>query len=525
MQVMNTIPISNTGLLPALVNDYLAANPKVAHLYKYQPNIDSFKQIIADKQRDVTDRVLLADVLQTQYADIETSDFVTQNILSINRENTFTVVAAHQPALFLGPLFTIYKIAATVNLANQLKQQYPEYNFVPVFWMGSEDHDIDELNNTNVNGKKLQWADGASGAVGRLNSDLIQPLIDELKSAAGENDAVKLIEDGVAKHSTIGKFTQYLINALFKHHGLVVIDQDDERLKRRLIEVLIDEAMYSRANEVLADNIQFLEENYKAQATPRDINIFYLGDGYRERIVFDAEKQQYFVNNKALFFTRTELINEISNYPENFSPNVFFRPLYQEILLPNLAFVGGAGELSYWLELKPLFEYYKVNYPALIMRSMAAIVPPSVNNKLDKLGLAVADFFGDIEQLIKDFVVRNTGSSTSLAEQKEKVQLLYDEISAQAEMVDPTLVQSVAAEKQKALTALDNLEGKMIKAEKRKQETAVNQIRSIHGVLFPNGMLQERTENFIPYYTPSFIDECVANLNPLENKFTVFLNN
>lgn len=524
MTLLQAIPIADTGMLPALVKDYLSRDEKVRSLYNYYPEIESFKQIIADKKKDNTNRELLVEVLRKQYANITTSSYVAEHITSLLNPDTFTITAAHQPVLFTGPLFNIYKISSAINLAKQLKQAYPQYTFVPVFWMGSEDHDIDELNNATINGKSYQWAEGTSGAVGRIDCKVVEAAFAELKLAVGENDAVKIIEEGLVKYNTIGKLTQYIINEVFKEHGLVVINQDDTILKQSLSEVIIDEVLYSRAVSVLTPTLQWLEENYRVQAKPREINFFYLGEGYRERVVYNAEKGSYSINKQNVEFTKSELVNEISNYPENFSPNVFFRPLYQEMVLPNVAFIGGAGELSYWLELKPLFDYYKVNFPALVMRSMAAILQPSAYNKLQKLNLQFADFFNDVELLVNEYVKQQTGSATSLDEQKLQLEEMYNAIAAKAEAVDVTLVQSVAAEKQKALTTLDNISGKMHKAEKRKQETAINQIRSIHAALLPNGGLQERTENFVSFYSPAFIQECVQTLDPLKQQFYFLLN-
>lgn len=523
MTLLQSVNIAETGFLPSLVKDYLAGDEKVKSLYTYYPEIASFKQIIADKQKDKINRDLLVSVLRTQYAELANHDFVSNNITSLLSDNTFTITAAHQPILFTGPLFSVYKISSAINLANQLKATYPEYNFVPVFWMGSEDHDMDELNNTTVNGVRYQWQE-ASGPVGRIDSKVIAASLSELKAALGENDAVRIIEEALLKCNTIGKLTQYIINEVFKQHGLVVINQDDTALKSLFKPVIADEVFNNRAVNVLAENITYLEEHYKVQAKPREINFFYLGEGYRERIVWDEANERYAVNNKKLSFSKAQLEAEINDHPENFSPNVFFRPLYQEMVLPNLAFVGGAGELSYWLELKPLFEYYKVNYPSLVMRSMAAIVQPAANNKLQKLNLKFVDFFKDVEQLVNEYIKQNTGSATSLDEQKQQVQLMFDAITKKAEAVDVTLVQSVAAEKQKALTVLDNIAGKMLKAEKRKQETSVNQIRSVHAALLPNGSLQERVENFIPFYSTAFIETCVHTLDPLKQQFYFFLN-
>lgn len=524
MTLRESINISQTGFLPPLVKDYLGRDENVKQLYSYYPELENFKHAIANKQTNNINREALVAVLRKQYEKLHASDFVNEHIAALLSPNTFTITAAHQPVLFTGPLFNIYKISSAINLAKQLKAAYPDFNFVPVFWMGSEDHDMDELNNTTVSGKRYEWSAGTSGAVGRLNTSILQQALEEVKSAIGESIAIRIIEEATAKCDNIAQFTQYVINEVFKPHGLVVINQDDATLKALFKSVIADEVFNNRATQILADNIAYIEQHYKVQAKPRDINFFHLGEQYRERVIWDEAKASYVVNNQPISFTKQELQREIELHPEHFSPNVFFRPLYQEMVLPNIAFVGGAGELSYWLELKPLFEHYKVSFPVLVMRSMAAIVAPSAITKLQKLDMQLPQFFKDVDLLVNEYVKEQAGSATSLSEQRAQVENMYEAISKKAEAVDTTLVQSVAAEKQKALTVLDNLEGKMLKAEKRKQETSVNQIRTVHGSLFPNGSLQERVENFIPFYTPTFIEQCVETFNPLKQQFYIFVN-
>lgn len=520
MNLISSLPLLQTGILPPLVYDYLAGKESVRYLYNYTPDILSFKNAIEDKAKDKTNRRLLVEVLKKQYADIPTSPYTETNIQALLDENTFTVTAAHQPCLFMGPLYNIYKISGAVNLAKQLKQHYPAYNFVPVFWMGSEDHDMEELNHTYVNGKPVEWSEKVSGAVGRIPSEVVKSAIASLRESGFTSGLLDVLEKGINTYKTFGGLTQYFVNELFKEHGLVVLNQDDKAFKTVLAEVITDEVFNSRAESVLKDNLQFLEANYKVQAQPREINFFHLGEGYRERIVKQGDG--YAVNNTDVKFTAEELTTLIKEQPESFSPNVMFRPLYQEMLLPNLAFVGGSGELSYWLELKPLFEYYKVNFPALIMRNSATIAGGAVLNKLQKLQMNATDFFGDIEELVKDYVRRNSTAETSLEAEKALLEKLFETIVAKAETVDPTLKQSAAGELQKALNALANLEGKMLKAEKRNQETGVNQLRSVHASLFPEGTLQERRENFMPYYTAEFINTMVETLNPLDGEFKVF---
>lgn len=510
MQLLASIPLTELSLLPALINDYIQKHNTVKTLYQHYTSIESFKDVIAAKKNQPINRVQLASVLTEQYTLLPKSNLVAANISALSSENTFTVTAAHQPCLFLGPLYNIYKICHVIKLAQQLSQQYPEYKFVPVFWLGTEDHDIEELSHAFINGEKFVWENPGTGASGKWSTSSLAQLQKEGNWNTGNVAIDEILQRALSSCSTFGGFTQYIIHELFKNYGLVVLDQNHQQLKKQFAAVMADEIFNQRAQQILQSTVNFLEQHYKAQAKPRDINFFYLNDNSRERILFDSSTHSYTVNNTPLRFTKEELANQIANHPECFSPNVILRPLYQEMVLPNLAFVGGAGELSYWLELKPLFDYYEVPYPVQVLRSSATILTTTAKRRADKTGLSITEFFSPLDTLIKTYIQQNTPADLLLEEEKERLATLFNVVIAKAEAADVTLKNSAAAEKQKALSAIDNIASKMLKAEKRKQETALQQIQSVHETVWPGGVLQERRENFIPFYNeeliPSLID-------------------
>jgi bacillithiol biosynthesis cysteine-adding enzyme BshC len=524
-EIIQEIPLQTIPGFSKLVGQYLLGNPELKHLYKYDFNIDAFEQVIADKSKDDTDRELLVRVLKKQYADVTMSERTMQNIELLNYSNTFTITAAHQPCVLLGPVFNIYKIASTINLANQLKVKYPDHNFVPIFWMGSEDHDFEELGTTYIYGKKITWpaSEGEAGAYGRRKTQSLYPVLEEALAVAGEaaRPLIDKLRGAIERFPTFGPYTRYLINELFGETGLVVIDQDDADLKLHFSSVILDELKNSSAIKAMDSTMKWLESNYSVQATPRDINLFYLGDNSRERIIRTADG--YEVNNTGLRFPPGVLEEIVTNKPEVFSPNVILRPLYQELILPNLAFIGGAAEVSYWMELKAVFEQHKINYPMLIMRSSMTMINSGIEKKMNKLGLSATDFFGSVDQLINSFVKSKLSDDIQFDEEKKTIAAMFDSFVEKAEKVDPTLKAAVLAEKQKQLTALDAIEGKIIKAEKRKQEESVNQIKALSQIFSPNQSWQERTENFIPFYLrdSNFINETIKSADPFRKSMLI----
>jgi bacillithiol synthase len=525
MSLTSEIPLRSIPGFNKMVSEYLIGNEALRHLYRYEFNIDAFGQVIADKSKDNTDRELLVSVLKRQYDGISMSGLTAANIELLLSPNTYTVTAAHQPCVLLGPAFNIYKIASAVNLASQLKAQYPAYNFVPVFWMGSEDHDFEELGSTYIYGKKIEWpaAEGEGGAYGRRQLAGFDKVLDEALAITGEagKTIIEKLRAGLVKFETFGPYTRYLVNELFADTGLVVIDQDDAALKTRFAPVIKDEILHSSAFRASAEAVRWLQENYSVQATPREINLFYLSENSRERIIKTSDG--YEVNNTALKFTEAALLAEVAEHPERFSPNVILRPVYQELILPNLAFIGGAGELSYWMELKGVFDYHKVNFPVLVMRSSMTMINAGIEKKMSKLGISAVDLFGNPDQFINSYIKAKLSDDIQFEAEKNAMAMLFDSFEEKAEKVDPTLKAAVLAEKQKQLNALDALEGRIVKAEKRKQEDTVNQIKALFQTFVPQSSWQERIENFIPFYLkdPDFVKNAVELADPFQRAMLI----
>jgi bacillithiol biosynthesis cysteine-adding enzyme BshC len=518
MSIVSTIPFQTIPGFSRLVSDYISGNPALRHLYKYDFNIESFAQVMADKAKDNTDRALLVSVLRKQYNNVAASDKTKLNIESLLSEKTFTITAAHQPCVLLGPVFNIYKISATINLALQLKAKYPDNNFVPVFWMGSEDHDFDELGHTYIYGKKVEWpaAPGETGAFGRRKLDTFVNVLNEAELILGESGKplIEKLRAGLDKFTRFGEYTRYVINELFADTGLVVIDQDDAELKKKFAPIIANELGTSSAIRAMQSNLKWLSENYSVQAQPREINFFLLGENFRERII--RQGNEYLVNNSEIRFNNELPPSFGWPFPEAFSPNVILRPVYQELVLPNLAFIGGAGEVSYWLELKPVFDHHKVNYPMIVMRTSITVLNNASLRKLEKLGLSTLDFFGNIDQVISNFVKSKLSADMQFDTETKSLEALFDSIAGKAETVDPTLKGTVLAEKQKQLNALEALEGRILKAEKRKQEDSINQIKALQQIIAPDNSWQERIENFIPFYLkdPNYIQHIVDIADP-----------
>jgi bacillithiol biosynthesis cysteine-adding enzyme BshC len=526
MNKITSLPLVETGLLSNLIIDYLNQNPAVKDLYTHFPTIEGFKvQIDKRKNFNQEKRDMLVSVLQSQNEILKLSDKTNFNILQLKKVNTFTVTTGHQLNLFTGPLYVIYKLLTTINLAEELQNKFPENHFVPVYWMATEDHDFAEINHFWVHHQKLEWNKKDGGAVGKLSTEGLNDVFQQLKSLINHqpnaNYIFDLFEKSYLKHHNLADANRYLINELFGKYGLVILDGNDIRLKSQFKIFLADELLQNICfNEVEKRYIE-IAKKYKVQVNPREINLFYLMNGERQRIIF--EDHQFKIQNTSKVFSRDEIITELTNFPEKFSPNVLMRPLYQEVVLPNLCYIGGAGELAYWLQLKSYFDSQKVHFPILLHRNSALILNKKQQNQLKKLNLSIDDLLMPLPKLINKKVKEISNITIDFSKEREYLNSMFLNFETIAANTDKSFIGAVKAQYQKQLNGLNNLEKRLLKAEKRKHQEYINQLTAFHDELFPNGILQERINNILEYLiaNENIIDDLHKLLNPLSNSIDI----
>jgi len=521
------LPYSETNYYSGLVIDYINENEKLRPFYKRPVSVKGIEEAIQARKKFPQQRNVLVEELRAQYNGLPQSQALENNFQLLMSENTFTITTAHQPNIFTGPLYFIYKILHTVKLASFLKQQLPACNFVPVYYMGSEDADLDELGNINIDGVNYKWNTDQTGAVGRMKVDeqflqLIATMKGQLGVLPHGNELIDLFSDAYTKGKTIQQATLELVNQLFGAYGLVVLIPDNARLKKLFNPVIKKELTEEFSNKAVASTIAALERHYKVQAAGRELNLFYLKDNKRERI--EKENSLYKIKALNLSFTEAQILNELENYPERFSPNVILRGAFQETILPNIAFIGGGGELAYWLELKNVFEAVDIPYPMLLLRNSFLVIEEKWSAAIKELGLSVSDLFLSSHEIMNRIVAARSSRQFVLNGELKNAEALYTEIASIAGSVDQTLNQHVAALKTRAIKHLQELEKKMLRAEKRKFEAEQRHLQKIKNALFPNNNLQERTENFSLLYSKfgdQFIQQILDHSNALEQQFAI----
>lgn len=529
MKVFKT-PFQKTGFFSKMITDYLDNTANLQPYFGNFPDLTGFKKQIDTKSKSFSDtaRKTLVTSLKAQYASVALGEKSHNNIASLAADNTFTVTTGHQLNLFTGPLYFLYKIISTINLCEELKHNFPDKNFVPIYWMATEDHDFEEIKFFNFKGKKFQWNSQQTGSVGRFNTDGLSEVLSVFENYLGTSKNAEflkqLFEQAYVKHTNLAAATRYIANELFGIYGLVVVDGDDAALKGEFVPYVLQELDCQTSYAQVSSTVSTLEKTYKVQVNPREINLFYLTDSFRERILL--ENGIYTVNNTDISWNREDLMAHVKSFPERFSPNVIMRPLYQEVILPNLGYVGGGGELAYWFELKAYFKKVSIPFPILVLRNSAQVLSQKQLHKTQKLHINLEELFLEQTDLVKKKIKELSEVSIDFTEQKKLLSAQFSALREVAKKTDVSFVGAVNAQEVKQNKGLENLEKRLLRAEKRKHKEVVDRIIALQNDVLPNQGLEERQRNLSEYYLeygPSFISVLKENLHPLDFQFMTLI--
>jgi bacillithiol biosynthesis cysteine-adding enzyme BshC len=435
------VPIQDTFFNSAFIQDYLESG-KISERFHYPLNEKGIQDCInhrkefSQKKRDV-----LYESLKLQYSDFKDDELAMQNIEKLKNSNCFTVTTGQQIHVGLGPLYVAYKTLDTINTAIKLKKKYPEYDFVPIFWMATEDHDLEEIKEVKFYSHSFKWETTQHGAVGRMKCDGISNIFEQIKEMNPDAEQLQFIEKCINAYSNSDNLAdafRKIIHSVFPNTGLVVLNPDCCILKKNLIEVAIQD-LQGRNNECLISGNKEIEASgYDTQLYTRKINFFFLTENDRERIICENENWVT-VSNQNLCEPK-DLEKFVTQNISNISPNAALRPLYQEIILPNIAYIGGQAELKYWAQLKETFERNAENICIFIPRSHWTIVDglpssPSLKYWFEKDELFLEKIDTDSKEYSKIIEKDILDTQIKLDELKSKVETFLPGFSAESKIV------------------------------------------------------------------------------------------
>ena len=393
--------------------------------------------------------------------------------------------------------------------------------------MASEDHDFEEINHFKTKGNFYEIKGNSGGDVGKIRIEddvFIGRFEEEFKNHLYGNELILWIKNAYQKEKTHSQAIHYIVNQLFAKYGLLTIDGNDRLLKSRFQAIFKEEILQNKLFEATKNQRNFLEKNYhKVQVNPREINLFYLSET-RNRI--EKINNKYCIINTDLKFSEEEILTELENYPERFSPNAVLRPAYQESVLPNLMYIGGNSEIMYWIELKDYFESIKIPFPILVPRNSMLFLNEKTCKKIKKSGLKIENFFENFAEVINRKIIENNDIKSLLERKENELINSFSEIKNKAGETDKTFLNLVDAEETRQLKSFRRMQKRLLKAEKIKQSEKFEQLQNLFYKVHPDGNWQERVYNFSVFYANFgrfWIDKCYQQLNV--NKSEIIVSN
>lgn len=526
--IKKTIKLEDTNYFSSLMLDYINGKNELKSFYTRFPDQDSYLIQAQEKLENFSNRKILLEAISNQLSGLDLSQKQINNLNLLKQENTVTITTGHQLNLFTGPIFFFYKILQVIKQCNELNHLQNNINFVPIFWMATEDHDFEEINHFNFKNLVIHWDKEHGGPVGQLTTeglkDVFSSFLSILPNGKKKDKLKSLIEKSYFLDTSLTNATRILVNELFKEYGLLIVDGDDKSLKETMIPIFKKELVNNVAfNTVEKQANELIKAGYSVQVNPREINLFYIANPLsRERIVF--ENGLYHILNTSISFTKDEILTELNNNPEKFSPNVILRPLYQENILPNVAYIGGGGEIAYWFELNKMFKEYGVTFPLLVLRNSMLIRTEKQERKQKKLGLSDKDLFKSSRDIIKKDVIENSNLLNEVPNLENQLKSIFIELDKLAKDTESSFSEMVQAQKTKQLKGFEKLKKRLINAEIKKNENLQLRIENLLKELNQNKGLQERKTNFSDFEyvdLDKFINSIYQEIKPFDFNFVI----
>ena len=502
MKTLDKIPFSELPPIPKLIRDFIADE-----LPGFLNNRFTWENMV-NKMREKTShykveqRRILVDVLKKQNDTTTLSEKQRLNLQLLEQETTVTVTTGHQLNLFTGPAFFVYKILQTIKTADEINAKNLGYKAVPIFWMATEDHDFEEINHFKTENDYYEIQEQSGGAVGRIevmDNHFFDAFEEEFRGWPFGEELILLLKSAYAKGNTLSDSTRILVNSLFADYGVLVLDGDERELKCAMIPIFEDELKRQSLQHSSESTVDYLTQNYhKVQVNPRAINLFYLTD-QRHRI--EQVEEEYQIVDTEMKFTPNEIIEELNQFPERFSPNALMRPIYQETVLPNVMYVGGNAEIMYWFELKLYFEYLNLPYPILTPRNSMLFLTKKQATKAEKLHWEILDLFRTKEVLLKRYLVDQHPITHLLETNAEMLENHFDQLKKEASSTDKTFEDLVDAEKTRQLKSFARMKKRLLRAERIKQNEWLERVDKLWFSIHPKNTWQERVLNFSVFYS------------------------
>ena len=518
------LPFTQIPHTTNLFRDFLYSYEKVQRFYPRSPYFQQWaKDVAANLHYDSARRERVAGVLQRQNQSWGASAETLANVSRL-RQGASAVVTGQQVGLFGGPAFAIYKALTAVKLARVATEAGVEC--VPVFWLATEDHDLDEVKHISIPGPDAMLEQFVAHVTSKPDAPVgtiafgpeIQQVVDEAARRLGDTEAVQLLRETYKPAQTFGSAFARLFANLFAEWGVVLLDASDPELHQIAAPIYASAVeCAAEINELLLERGKELEAaNYHQQVkvTPSSTLLFMLKDGARvpiSRDLRDGENRGFLAENQK--FQQSELLEQIHSQPQDFSPNVLLRPVVQDYLLPTLAYTGGSAEVAYFAQAAVVYERLLERTTPIVPRFSATLLEPKLQTLLDRYRLTISQIFDGPEsvreQLASQALSKELQSAFDNAETSIKNSV--SAIRTALEYLDKTLVDAAENAGSKIQYQLESLRSKAARAELRQTEVVARKAQLLSNALYPNKTLQEREVAWI-YFLSRYGRDFLQNI-------------
>ncbi|MBK8554029.1 MAG: bacillithiol biosynthesis cysteine-adding enzyme BshC [Ignavibacteria bacterium] len=533
-----TIPYNSLPSYSELFLKYIENFESLKNFYEYdyRSDEDFLKCIELKKQTYLNGKNFfrndICEILKEQNENFLSSEKTFDNIKLLNEHDTFAVVTGQQLGFLSGPYYTILKAINTIQLSEKLNKKFPEYKFVPVFWLEADDHDFLEINNINVISKendlknikyfeKGQESEKYLKPAGNIVLDeFTDPFVNELEATFNKTDFTENLFRSIRETYKTGSdiktaFARFL-NSLIGNKGLVFIDPTDAAVKKFLKPVFETELNTSPqvCEKVINTSVE-LEQSYSVQVKPKPINLFYIHEGHRY-LLEPRENDVYALKHSRQKFSREELYGLLESNPERFSWNVVTRPICQDYILPTVAYIGGPSEISYFGQFKEVYKFFNIPMPVIYPRTSVTILENRVKSFLEKNQIKFNELFYEkdlAKKLLKESSV--VSADEIFSEMKEELTGLFYTYEKELSRIDVNQTEAFIKRNRQFLESLDVARDKFSGAQSKQNEIISNQLSKVLLYIYPDNTLQERVLNityFLNKYGPAFTDHLMNEI-------------
>lgn len=511
---MTNIPFDIIPGQGELYYDYLNKNPKLLRFYNGHHRSPEDISGLAGKILANNDfqRKFLSIVLREINTPYGMTPETEANIKLLEQNDTLTVITGRQAGMYTGALYTLLKAMTTIKLAAHLSKELG-HPVVPMFWLESSDHDLDEVNHISFPGEKeptkFIYSDIQNPyhkPVGGLQLGKgFEKIAEKIMEILPRNDfydaITRLMRETYTADATFSEAFGKMLTRLLGRWGLVIIDSENVELKKLAGPVITMKLMEKgRMNQLIMEQSEELrKEKYHHQIKVKSemLNVFIHQDNNRIPISLLGELMS--INGTKISMEDDELIKMSKEHPELFSPKVSFRPIIQDFLFPNVAYVGGPAELAYFAQLKKVYEFFDIEMPVIWPRASATIVDAKIQRHMQNTGIEPRDVFRDPKEVFTKILMKNTPREYDKIFEEAAIKMndftswMKDSLQ-EAQILKPEVYDTAFKKMQYQVEHIRNLALNELTS---KNQSLVNSWRRIQVQLYPHGKLQERTYNIL----------------------------